>query len=635
MTELAHKTLWLIPLLPLAGFLINGLVGRRLPNTVIGLVGCLMPAGAFALSVVAVLALRESHAPVVQQLGDWIRVANVSIPITLRVDTLSALMILVVTGVGTLIHIYSIGYMHGDEGFARFFAYLNLFMFAMLVLVLGDSLLLMFVGWEGVGLCSYLLIGFWYEDLKNADAGKKAFITNRIGDFGFILGALFLWSLTGTLSPSEMQSKLGGISPALLAAPALLLFLGATGKSAQIPLYVWLPDAMAGPTPVSALIHAATMVTAGVYMIGRMHFLYVVVPGAMETIVLVGAATALLAGVIAIAQNDIKKVLAYSTISQLGFMFAGMASAHFTTGVFHLATHAFFKALLFLGAGAIIHSLHGEQDMRNMGGLRKSLPVTFIFFLCGAAALMGFPLTSGFFSKDLILAGVGSRDSGAFSVAWLMLVATAGITAFYTTRMLVMVFFGDPKDPERHPHAPGLMMTIPLAILALLSLGGGAWLEYGLHIDRLFASTWGEPEGAAWAAAKSRSLATSVFVMAVGALAAGLLFTGSRREWVRSFVEGEMGRGIYKLVVNKFYIDELYHVLIVAPLKMGAAVLWFVVDRILVDAVLVNGTARAAYAAGGIVRRAHTGSIAAGAGAILVGVLAVAGWLVYRFVLHG
>ncbi|HYE99420.1 MAG TPA: NADH-quinone oxidoreductase subunit L, partial [Planctomycetota bacterium] len=469
--------LWLVPVLPLAGFLVNGLL--RLPRPAAALVGCAGPAASFVLSIFAVAAYASYGKAVGQSLFEWITVGSLSVDVAFRVDALSAVMILVVTGVGSLIHVYAVSYMHDDPGFSRFFAYLNLFMFSMLVLVLGDSLPLLFLGWEGVGLCSYLLIGFWYKDLKNADAGKKAFITNRVGDFGFLLGIFCVWRLFGTLDFADMATKpLPEGSETLAYAAALLLFLGATGKSAQIPLYVWLPDAMAGPTPVSALIHAATMVTAGVYMIGRLGFLFLGAPEALAIVGLVAALTALLAGAIAVAQNDIKKVLAYSTVSQLGFMFAGMSTGVYTTGLFHVVTHAFFKALLFLGAGAVIHALHGEQDIRKMGGLGRKLPVLTGLFLAGGLALAGFPFTSGFFSKDAILAAVFANGQ---VVVGALLVLTAGLTAFYTTRLCIVVFgprphdeHGNAHDGHHELHKPGLLMLVPLAVLALLSLFGGA-----------------------------------------------------------------------------------------------------------------------------------------------------------------
>ncbi len=420
--------LWLIPALPLAGFLVNGL--WRLPRPLAGLVGCAGPAGALALSVAAALG-----GPAHERLFEWIGAGTLSIPFGLRVDALSAVMILVVTGVGTLIHVYSVEYMREDEGFSRYFAYLNLFMFSMLILVLADSAVLMFLGWEGVGLCSYLLIGFWYRDLKNADAGKKAFVTNRVGDVGFLLGLFCLWEIYGTLEFAGMAAR-PAPQGVWAAAAGYLLFLGATGKSAQIPLYVWLPDAMAGPTPVSALIHAATMVTAGVYMIARMNFLYALSPAAMTVVASVGALTALFAGTIGVAQNDIKKVLAYSTVSQLGFMFMGVGVGAFAAGIFHLFTHAFFKACLFLGSGSVIHGMGGEQDIRKMGGLRSKMPWTFATFAVATLAIAGIPPLAGFFSKDEILWQTFRTHNLLFPgwILWGVGALAALCTAFYMTR---------------------------------------------------------------------------------------------------------------------------------------------------------------------------------------------------------
>ena len=621
------QLLWAIPLLPLAGFLVNALF--KLPKTAAGVVGCAGPALAFALSVAAWL-----QAPLQQTMPDWFTVEGLSVSFTLRVDPLSAVMILVVTGVGTLIHVYSIGYMHDDEGFSRYFAYLNLFMFSMLVLVLGDSIVLMFLGWEGVGLCSYLLIGFWYKDLKNADAGKKAFITNRVGDLGFLLGIFCLWRLFGDLDFSDMATKrLTQDQLGLAGWAGLFLFIGACGKSAQIPLYVWLPDAMAGPTPVSALIHAATMVTAGVYMMGRMHFLYDPTPAVAGTyfeptvagvevlqIVLgVAALTALFSAVIACAQNDIKKVLAYSTVSQLGFMFVGIAAQDSTAGLFHVVTHAFFKALLFLGAGAVIHALHGEQDIRKMGGLAKDLKGVFLVFVAGSLALAGFPGTAGFFSKDLILESLlNGKHYFAFGVMWL----AATMTAFYTTRLVVSVFLGKPEHPH-HVHAPGAVMMVPLYILAALSLFGGA-LEH--PAEHYLAQVWDHrPPGSSKAAAVS----LSVLAFLVGSAGAGLLFS-VEKGWLRAWMETPVGRTLQRLAENKFYVDELYEVLIIAPIKTGATVFWFIVDRLLIDALLVGGTGKIAYAAGWILRRPHTGSVNMALVSFVVGALAVLALLIVR-----
>ncbi len=610
-----NDTPWLvlIPLLPLAGFLVNGLL--RLPRAAAGLVGCAGPVASFVLSVAAFLACRDGS--LTQEVFSWISVGSWSVPFGLTVDRLAAVMILVVTGVGSLIHVYSVGYMREDEGFSRFFAYLNLFMFSMLVLVMGDSIVLMFLGWEGVGLCSYLLIGFWYKDLKNADAGKKAFITNRVGDFGFLLGIFFLYKLFGETSFAGMEGKMAqsaSLDEGWLAAAGYLLFLGACGKSAQIPLHVWLPDAMAGPTPVSALIHAATMVTAGVYMMARMQFLYAALP-MLETVAVVAAATALLAAVIAVAQTDIKKVLAYSTISQLGFMFAGIAALSFTAGIFHVVTHAFFKALLFLGAGAVIHALEGEQDIRKMGGLRKPLGLVCVLFAAGSLALAGFPFTAGFYSKDMILAAVFSRLGPGVSA---VMVLTAALTAFYTTRLFILVFLG--SGTHRHVHRPGALMTAPLVILAVLSLAGGFALD-----RRIEGFLGGVPVAGE---AKSSALVWSIAAFAAGSGSAALLYLGSRR-WVGSFVEGG-GRWLHGVVSNKFYVDEIYEVLVIAPVRMGATAAWVVVDRLLIDGLLVHGTARLVYGAGWVVRLAHRGSVNMAAIAFAAGVAAILAYVGWR-----
>jgi NADH-quinone oxidoreductase subunit L len=628
-----NSLLWLIPVLPLIGFLING--ARRFPRPVAAIVGCAGPIASFGLSVAAFSEVHHAGL-VTQHVFNWISVGSLSVPFGLTVDPLSAVMLLVVTGVGSLIHLYSISYMHDDEGFSRFFAYLNLFMFSMLLLVLGDSILLMFVGWEGVGLCSYLLIGFWYKELKNADAGKKAFITNRIGDFGFLLGLFCLWQMFGTLNFGEMAGQ--KVDEKWGYAAALLLFLGACGKSAQIPLYVWLPDAMAGPTPVSALIHAATMVTAGVYMMARMNFLYAATPEVMSIVVLVAAATAFMAGVIAVAQNDIKKVLAYSTVSQLGFMFAGIATADFNTGLFHVVTHAFFKALLFLGAGAVIHALHGEQDIRKMGGLGKKLPGLAAVFVAGGLALAGFPLSAGFYSKDAILVAVYEKSGfAAFGFAWMLLLATAGITAFYTTRLILVVFLDKPghgHDEHAHEgkhdlHKPGLLMMAPLAILAVLSLVGGFLLEK--PFEHFLKPVWKVAAHEADPHAHLVNVGASVTVFVLGAGFAALLYArAAGRDWVQRFVEGG-GKAVHKLVENKFYVDEIYEYTVIAPVKMSATILWFVVDRVIIDTLLVNGAGWAVYGIGSLLRRTQTGSINVGIASFVTGALAVLAYVAYQF----
>jgi len=469
-----------IPLLPFLGMLVHATLGQRLGRRPVGVIACAAVGGSFILAIRAQMELLQAGAGavLVDPIYQWMQVGSLSIGATLAFDPLSSTLCLVVTGVGFLIHVYSTGYMSHDPDYARYFAYLNLFTAAMLVLVLGDSLPVMFVGWEGVGLCSYLLIGFWYKDLAKADAGKKAFIANRVGDAAFILGMLTIfWALAhegaASLRFADINAHAASLAPGVVLTAALLLFVGATGKSAQIPLFVWLPDAMAGPTPVSALIHAATMVTGGVYMVARLSGLYTAAPVALEVIAIVGAATAFGAASVGIVQNDIKKVLAYSTISQLGFMFLALGVGAYGAAMFHVVTHAFFKALLFLGAGSVIHGLHDEQDIRNMGGLREKMPITFWTFVVGTLAIAGFPFMSGFFSKDEILASV--FDHGNYGLFVVGIIAAA-MTAFYMARLLVLTFFGEyrggaAKWATIHESSPS--MTFALVVLAVLSVFGG------------------------------------------------------------------------------------------------------------------------------------------------------------------
>ena len=473
-----------IVLLPLLGFVLNGLLATRLGGNRVGprfvsVVGCGLPIASFLLVVKALLDLRAGGwAPLVEIAYRWALIGDNAFEIAFYFDRLSAVMALVVTGVGSVIHVYSIGYMKDDEGYGRFFAYLNLFLFFMLLLVLGRSLLVLFVGWEGVGLASYLLIGFWFHDLANARAGKKAFVTNRIGDAGFLLGMFVLFQAVGTLDMDRINAAFAG--PTLPAVSAslvgVLLFIGATGKSAQIPLHVWLPDAMAGPTPVSALIHAATMVTAGVYLVARMSAVYLHAPEASALIAVVGVATAFFAATIAIVQTDIKKVLAYSTISQLGFMFLALGVGAYGVAIFHLVTHAFFKACLFLGAGSVIHALGGEQDVRRMGGLARRIPLTFWTFAIATAAIAGIPPLAGFFSKDEILWYAFASTRGGSPLLWLVAAATALMTAFYMFRLLWLTFFGRSRmtpEVEHHVHESPFSMTGVLVLLAALSALGG------------------------------------------------------------------------------------------------------------------------------------------------------------------
>ncbi|MDO8992682.1 MAG: NADH-quinone oxidoreductase subunit L, partial [Daejeonella sp.] len=458
---------WLVPLFPLLGFLINGLGRNTLPKAVVGFVGCLTVLASFAVSLGIFFELNSAETKsFIIPIFDWISAGNVKIPFSFLVDPLSALMLLIVTGIGFLIHVYSTGYMHHDAGFAKFFSYLNLFIFFMLLLVLGSNYVVMFIGWEGVGLCSYLLIGFWFTNSSYASAAKKAFVMNRIGDLGFLIAVFLIFATFNSVEFSSVFPQAANMASgdSVLILITALLFIGATGKSAQIPLFTWLPDAMAGPTPVSALIHAATMVTAGIYMIARSNILFTLAPETLGVVAIIGLATLFLAAAIAVTQTDIKKVLAYSTVSQLGYMFLGLGVGAYTGAFFHVITHAFFKALLFLGAGSVIHAMSNEQDMRNMGGLKKKLPVTYLTMMIGTIAIAGLPPFSGFFSKDEILAHVYESNK----IFWLIAVIGAMFTAFYMFRMMYLTFngkFRGTSDQEHHLHESPASMTVPLIVL--------------------------------------------------------------------------------------------------------------------------------------------------------------------------
>jgi NADH-quinone oxidoreductase subunit L len=534
-------------------------------------------------------------------------------------------MILIVTGVGFLIHLYSVGYMAHDQDLSRYFAYLNLFAAAMLLLVLGDNLLLLFVGWEGVGLCSYLLIGFWYTDDEKAYAGKKAFIVNRIGDAGFLLGIFLLfWSLgergAWTLTFAAIQQNAHLLSAGTATAVCLLFFTGAVGKSAQIPLYVWLPDAMAGPTPVSALIHAATMVTAGVYMVARLHFLYAMAPTALAVVAWVGAATAIFAASIGLVQNDIKKVLAYSTVSQLGYMFLGVGVEAYAAGIFHLMTHAFFKALLFLGAGSVIHGMSEEQDIRKMGGLRGRMPTTYWAFFAACLAIAGFPLLSGFFSKDLILEEAFASSHG-LPLLWLMGTVGAGMTAFYMFRLLFVTFWGECRaEPEvvHHIHESPSSMTIPLIVLAVLSILGGY-----INLPHFLAPIFGQPhEGQV--SFLIRYLPT---IVALGGL--GLAYQMYVRSPEMAEQLGPSLRGAYQLLLNKYYVDELYDFVVVRPTVAMANWFWQFFDVGVIDRT-VNGTAEWVRFNSGLWRYWQTGNTRHYALSFLVGAMLIVGYYVFR-----
>jgi NADH-quinone oxidoreductase subunit L len=623
--------LWLIPLLPFAGFLINGLLGKRLPKALVTTVALVAPAAAFGVVLSAVFqfwmnGVPFSTLPAVETFGQWLSIGTLHVDFSFVLDQLSLVMLLIITGVGFLIHIYSVGYMHDDKGYARYFSYLNLFLFFMTTLVLAGNALVMFVGWEGVGLASYLLIGFWFTKPSAAAAGKKAFVVNRIGDVGFLIAMFLLLANFGTLTFSQIAARLtenpawmGGV----LTATALCLLLGATGKSAQLPLYIWLPDAMEGPTPVSALIHAATMVTAGVYMMARTHVLFDHSPFALSTVAIVGGATALFAATIALVQTDIKRVLAYSTISQLGYMFLGCGVAAYSAAVFHLMTHAFFKALLFLAAGSVIHGMGGEQDMRKMGGLRKKLPITFWTMTAGVIAIAGIWPFAGFFSKDAILYAAFQQGT-AGKALWFVGLVTALLTAVYMARLWYLTFFGELRSPEIHPHESPWSMLGPLVILALLSLCGG-WIG----IER-FAAFLAPATGARAAQAAGGSLeiilsVVAVVVALIGWYIADLLYR--QRPERPAEIAAAMPAG-YKLLSNKYYVDEIYGAAIVKPLLVGSNyLLGWVVDKAILGggAWLLGGVATFC---GALLQRWQSGNIrsyaawlAAGAAAVLLFVL--------------
>ncbi len=603
--------LWLIPLCPLIGFLLSGLFGKRLPKQLVNIICVGSVAASFGLVLFLLSQIYPVNAPVTEHDFTWIESGFLKIGFDLTVDRLTAVMLLVVTGVGLLIHLYSIGYMDQEKGYARFFAYLNLFMFFMLLLVLAANLLLVFVGWEGVGLCSYLLVGFYFKEKYAGDAANKAFIVNRIGDFGFMLGLFLLVvqfktldfvSIASAVKTMPVESAVGTLSVI-----TLLLFVGACGKSAQLPLYVWLPDAMAGPTPVSALIHAATMVTAGVYMVARVSFLYDHAPIAMHVVAVVGLVTAVFAATIGLAQNDIKKVFAYSTVSQLGYMFLGLGLGAYSAGIFHLMTHAFFKALLFLGAGSVIHGLSGEQDLRHMGGLRKAMPITFVTLGIASLAISGIPGFSGFYSKDEILAAAFNSPS-----PWMFWVgaATAGLTAFYVFRAYFLAFFGKYRG-HHHPHESPFVMTFPLMVLALFSIGGG-FLSVPHWLEPMFPP----------AAEQADNLLPMIISVSFGVV--GIFFAWLTYVALPSLSDAVKSASgpIYTLLANKYYVDEIYSAIIVKPLNLvSRTVLWRGIDEGLIDTGLVNGLGKIVGAFGSVLRHWQSGSIRNSATWILAGSL--------------
>lgn len=648
---------WLIPLFPFIGFLINGLLGRRLGKGVVGIVGPSAIGLSFLTSILIFFELigkPSSERLFEKVIFDWVVSGSFQTVIGYQIDPLSILMALVVTGVSFFIHIYSVGYMHDDPGYTRYFTYLNLFVFMMLNLILANNFLLMFVGWEGVGLCSYLLIGFWYEKDSAANAGKKAFVVNRVGDFGFILGMFLIFVHLGTLDFTDAFAKAASLDTATVTAITLLLFVGACGKSAQIPLYVWLPDAMEGPTPVSSLIHAATMVTAGVYMVARCSVLYNMAPIAMAVVAIVGCATAIFTASIGFCQYDLKKILAYSTISQLGYMFLAVGVGAYAAGIFHLMTHAFFKGLLFLGAGSVMHALSGELDIRKMGALRKKIPITFATFFIATLAIAGIPGLSGFFSKDEILWMAFSSGRGHF-LLWLVAAVAAGMTAFYMFRALFMTFFGESRVDHHvahHIHESPKVMTIPLMVLAFLSVVGGYVgvphvLGGANHIHQFLAPVVGGAEPAkahagfsllseAWAAGEAsggHSAALELFLMALSVVIAligiGIAYFLYLKNPVLPRMLAERWRGLYRLVSNKYFVDEIYQVLFVDSLKRLATGLWKGFDEFIIDGT-VNGTAYFIGWISAVMRKMHTGFVQNYALSIIIGGVVLAIYYIMR-----
>lgn len=611
--------LLVIILLPLLGFLINAFIGKNLPKTVSGIIGSGTIFVSFVISSIFFLGfLNGTQQKIDVDVYDWIAFGDFKITFGLLLDQLSVMWLMVITGIGFLIHVYSIGYMHDDEKFHNFFSYLNLFIFFMLLLVLGNNFLVTFIGWEGVGLCSYLLIGFWFKNQDYNNAAKKAFVMNRIGDLGFLIGMFLLLYNFHSLHFGTIQTALGTIqvSHATIVAITLLLFVGAMGKSAQLPLYTWLPDAMAGPTPVSALIHAATMVTAGIYMIARAHFLYLLAPETMQFIAVIGAATALFAATIGVFQNDIKKVLAYSTVSQLGLMFMALGIGAFTSGVFHVVTHAFFKACLFLGSGSVIHALHGEQDIRKMGGLRKWMPITFITFLLSSLAISGIFPFAGFFSKDEILAAAYEHNK----VLWAVASFASFLTAFYMFRLVFLTFTGEfrgTEEQKHHLHESPSVITFPLIVLALLAVVGGFMglpeVFHAKHFLKEFlnpvfaqATHVGEEMSAHEANSSTEIMLMAIAsILAVVAIAIAYVMYVSRKRIPAK--DGEQ-YGIGKIIYNKYYVDEIYNALVVKPILVLSEIAHDVLDRTFVDG-LVNWSGKFSLMAGAQVRKIQNGSI--------------------------
>ncbi|MFO7524554.1 MAG: NADH-quinone oxidoreductase subunit L [Ignavibacteriaceae bacterium] len=641
------QLIYLTVVLPLMGFLINGIFGSKIKNEkVIGWIGSGTIGISFLITVGAffeTLALPADNRQSIVSLFTWMNVGNLEVSFAYQVDQLSLVMALIVTGVGFIIHVYSIGYMHGDKSFWRFFAYMNLFIFAMMNLVLADNFVLLFLGWEGVGLCSYLLIGFWYdrkfEKSTTADAAKKAFIVNRIGDFGFLLGMFLIYLTFESLNFNEVFSRANTfvVPEYIFGFIALFLFIGATGKSAQIPLFVWLPDAMAGPTPVSALIHAATMVTAGVYMVARTSIIFASAPAILTIIAIVGALTAFFAATIGIVQNDIKKVLAYSTVSQLGYMFLAMGVGAFTAGIFHVMTHAFFKALLFLGAGSVIHAMHEEQDIQKYGGLKKYMPQTYLVFLIAAVAISGIPPLAGFFSKDEIL-WYSYANGGLFF--WILGAGTAMMTAFYMFRLYILTFEGKERfGQDKHPHESPKIMTIPLMVLAVLSIIGGFIGipevfsgEHGNQFHNWLAPIFKNAERKL-ALFGSHSHTEELILMILSVIGAVAAISFARYVYLKkpSIASNTVSkfRGVYNLLWNKYFVDEAYDAAIINPIVNGSrSILWKFTDNKIIDG-LINGTAKLIDIISANIRKIQTGVAQLYAMIMVLGIVAALFWIIF------
>jgi NADH-quinone oxidoreductase subunit L len=620
-----------IALTPFLGFLINGVGFKHLSKNVASIVGC----GASIISFILVVMLfqRFDGTPIFHKEFDWFSVGDFSVAMQYQIDQLSLMMLLVVTGVGSLIHIYSVGYMHHDEGYGKFMSFLNLFLFFMIVLVMGSNYLVMFVGWEGVGLASYLLIGFWNKNVAYGKAARKAFVMNRIGDLGFLLGIFMIISYFGSVEYQEVFAKAGSVHQTTITIITLLLFVGAMGKSAQVPLYTWLPDAMAGPTPVSALIHAATMVTAGIYMVIRSNVLFSAAPETLHFIGWIGLATALLAASIGLFQNDIKKVLAYSTVSQLGYMFMALGVGAYTSSYFHVMTHAFFKALLFLGAGSVIHAMSNEQDIRNMGGLRKALPITFWTFLIATIAISGIPPFAGFFSKDEILAHVYEHSK----VMWFLALLGSAMTSFYMFRLLFLTFFGEFRgtfDQKHHLHESPLVMTVPLMILAVLSaIGGffnlpeifGGHAQLGNFLKPLIPSMT-EGTHALDHSTETMLMGISIAVAVLSLVAAYVMFVSKKTLPAAEGTE----QGIQKVIYNKYYVDELYDKIFVKPVMSLSKIFYDFVDYLVIDGLVVMGLGKLVKGMGSEARQLQTGTTGTYIFGMVIGILAILAFVVYR-----